>query len=36
MQILKAMARSLDAHTAYFSPEEAYKCRILWKNSARE
>ena len=27
MHILKAMARSLDAHTAYFSPQEAYEMR---------
>jgi carboxyl-terminal processing protease len=27
MHILKAMARSLDAHTAYFSPEEASEMR---------
>jgi carboxyl-terminal processing protease len=27
MHILKSMARSLDAHTAYFSPEEAYEMR---------
>jgi len=27
MHILKAMARSLDAHTAYFSPDEAFEMR---------
>lgn len=27
MHILKSMARSLDAHTAYFSPQEAYEIR---------
>lgn len=27
LHILKAMARSLDAHTAYFSPEEAFEMR---------
>jgi len=27
MHILKAFARSLDAHTAYFSPEEAFEMR---------
>lgn len=27
MHIIKSMARSLDAHTAYFSPEEAYEIR---------
>ncbi len=27
MHILKSMARSLDAHTAYFSPQEAYEMR---------
>lgn len=27
MHILKAMARGLDAHTAYFSPQEAYEMR---------
>ncbi len=27
LHILKSMARSLDAHTAYFSPEEAYEMR---------
>jgi carboxyl-terminal processing protease len=27
MHILRAMARGLDAHTAYFSPEEAYEMR---------
>ncbi len=27
MHLLKAMAKSLDAHTAYFSPEEAFEMR---------
>lgn len=27
MHVLKAMAKSLDAHTSYFSPEEAYEMR---------
>ncbi len=27
LHILKSMARSLDAHTAYFSPDEAYEMR---------
>lgn len=27
MHILKSLARSLDAHTAYFSPDEAYEMR---------
>ncbi len=29
MHVLKAFARSLDAHTAYFSPEEALEMRTL-------
>lgn len=28
LHILKAMAKSLDAHTAYFSPEEAFEMRV--------
>ena len=27
MHILKAMAKSLDAHTSFFSPEEAFEMR---------
>jgi carboxyl-terminal processing protease len=29
LHLLKALARSLDAHTAYFSPEEAFEMRTL-------
>lgn len=29
MHVLKAMARSLDAHSSFFSPEEAYEMRTL-------
>lgn len=29
MHILKALAKSMDAHTAYFSPEEAYEMRTM-------
>ncbi|GAB4187404.1 MAG: carboxy terminal-processing peptidase [Simkaniaceae bacterium] len=31
MHILKALARSLDAHTAYYSPQEAYEIRTSLK-----